>query len=53
MNGKLIPARFDPPPAQANRKSAGCSSNSSNCFSASWPMTVWWRVTWFRTLPSE
>ena len=50
--GKLSPAKFEPPPAQAMTMSASSSAFSS-CFFASRPMTVWCMSTWLSTLPSE
>src|SRR6476659_6709332 len=52
MNGKARPAKFEPPPTQPIT-TAGNAPASSICASASWPMTVWCRSTWLRTLPSE
>ncbi len=51
-NGKARPAKFEPPPTQPITTS-GKAPASSICASASWPITVWWRSTWLRTLPSE
>ena len=42
----------EPPPTQPITTS-GKASASSSCAIASWPMTVWWSRTWFRTEPSE
>ena len=51
MNGNTSPEKFDPPPVQPIRTS-GYASARSICASASSPITVWWRRTWFRTEPS-
>ncbi len=50
MNGKASPPKLDPPPKHAMMVS-GYSPAISICFSASRPMTVWWRVTWLSTEP--
>ena len=51
MKGNAIPLKLEPPPKQAITIS-GSSPAISICFLASWPMTVWWRQTWFSTEPS-
>src|SRR5262249_39788566 len=48
--GKARPAKFEPPPWHPTTTS-GYSPASSICFFASCPITVWWRRTWFKTLP--
>ena len=50
MKGKEIPPKFEPPPKQAITMS-GYSPAISICFSASRPITVWCRATWFSTDP--
>ena len=51
-NGKAIPEKFEPPPAQPITTS-GSSPAIAICWIASWPITVWCSSTWFSTLPSE
>ncbi len=51
-NGKTSPAKLDPPPVQPTIRSGPASPASSNCASASWPITVWCSSTWLRTEPS-
>ena len=49
-NGKVSPAKFEPPPAQAMITS-GSSPASAICWIASRPTTLWWSRTWLRTEP--
>ena len=51
MYGKLSPAKFEPPPAQASTTS-GSSPARAICSMASNPITVWCSITWFSTEPS-
>ena len=50
MKGKAMPPKLLPPPKQAITLS-GYSPAIAICFSASKPMMVWCRATWFRTEP--
>ena len=50
MNGNDMPPKLEPPPKHPITMS-GYSPAFSICFSASRPMTVWWRATWLRTEP--
>ena len=50
-NGKAMPAKFEPPPAQAITTS-GQQPAISICSIASIPITVWCSSTWLSTLPS-
>ena len=52
MNGKINPAKLEPPPTQPTTTS-GSSPAMPICAMASWPITVWCRQTWFSTEPSE
>ena len=52
MNGKVRPAKFEPPPAQPMIMS-GCSPAIAICSWASRPMTVWCSSTWLSTEPRE
>src|SRR5207248_11392618 len=52
VNGNARPAKFEPPPTQPITTS-GKAPAISICAIASWPITVWCRRTWLRTLPSE
>ena len=51
-NGKVRPAKLEPPPTQAATRS-GKAPASSIWAIASCPITVWCMSTWLRTLPSE
>ena len=51
-HGKVIPAKFEPPPAQAMITS-GSSPAIAICSIDSSPMTVWWRRTKSKTEPRE
>ena len=50
MNGKLKPAKLEPPPMQPMTMS-GLVSMSSNCFIASMPYDGLVHATWFNTEP--
>ena len=51
-NGKPSPAKLLPPPKQPLTTS-GSAPAISICATASCPMTVWCRITWFSTLPRQ
>lgn len=50
MNGKVNPAKFEPPPVQPTKMSGSTPAISSwSCVSC--PITVWCSRTWFSTEP--